>query len=216
MKMDEKFMKLYANLKKPLDCFDSLHHKNNEMFKMMKTFGSNICPLAVVGMFMNHAGIAMLNDRTHNILRHKTAKARKVFFPHHEVLSITLMDNGDVLTTALIIEPSNLESNEKKLVQFRSKAIVLSNGAHQILHPLFYKQWFPFLKQPQNKDKVVLSDQFLKRDNYKKIMKRISENNLQKIVIIGGSHSGYSCAWLMLNGPSDYNKHNFLKCENWK
>ena len=47
-------------------------------------------------------------------------------------------------------------------------------------------------------------------------MKRISEKKLQKIVIIGGSHSGYSCAWLMLNGPSDYNKHNFLKCERWK
>jgi hypothetical protein len=130
MKVDERFMKLYANLKKPLDCFEKLHNKDNEMFKMMKYFGANICPLAVVGMFMNNAGNHMLNDISNNILRYKSAKARKVFFPHHEVLSITLMDNGDVLTTALIIEPENLESKEKKLVQFRSKAIVLSNGAH--------------------------------------------------------------------------------------
>lgn len=40
------------------------------------------------------------------------------------------MENGDVLTTALIVEPDNSSSEEKKLVQFRSKAIVLSNGAH--------------------------------------------------------------------------------------
>ena len=26
-----------------------------------------------------------------------------------------------------------------------------------------------------------------------------------KVVIIGGSHSGFSCAWLLLNGPAMYN-----------
>jgi hypothetical protein len=35
-------------------------------------------------------------------------------------------------------------------------------------------------------------------------------------VIIGGSHSGYSCAWMMLNGPSSYHKHNYLKTVRWK
>lgn len=48
-KVDENFMKLYANLKRPMDSFEKLHDKDNEMFKMMKTFGANICPLAVVG-----------------------------------------------------------------------------------------------------------------------------------------------------------------------
>lgn len=88
------------------------------------------------------------------------------------------MDNGEVLTTALIVEPDNSSSDEKRLVQFRSKAIVLSNGAHQVLHPLFFKQWFPFLKLPSNKDKVVLSDYFLKKEVFKKVMKRIRDNNL--------------------------------------
>ena len=117
-KIDENFMKLYSNLKKPLDSFEKLHHKDNEMFKMMKTFGSNICPLAVVGQFMNNAGNHILNDISNNILKYKPAKAKKVFFPHHEVLSITLMDNGDVLTTALIVEPdlNQNQSQEKKLV----------------------------------------------------------------------------------------------------
>ena len=41
-------------------------------------------------------------------------------------------------------------------------------------------------------------------------MSRINDNKLKNIVIIGGSHSGFSCAWLMLNGPATYNKNNVL------
>ena len=71
---------------------------------MIKTFGSNIVPLAVVGQFMNNAGNHMLNHISNNILKNCEPKARQVFFPKHEVLSITLLDDGDILTTALIIE----------------------------------------------------------------------------------------------------------------
>ena len=52
---------------------------------------------------------------------------------------------------------------------FKSRAVLLSNGAHQILHPLFYKEWFPTLDQ----SKVVLSDEFLKMQKYKEVMSRI-------------------------------------------
>jgi hypothetical protein len=37
-----------------------------------------------------------------------------------------------------------------------------------------------------------------------------------KIVIIGASHSGFSCAWLLLNGPASYKTHNFLKLDKWE
>lgn len=36
-----------------------------------------------------------------------------------------------------------------------------------------------------------------------------------KVVIIGASHSGFSSAWLMLNGPASYNSHNSLKLKKW-
>lgn len=39
-------------------------------------------------------------------------------------------------------------------------------------------------------------------------MQRIKEQNLKKIVIIGGSHSGFSSAWMLLNGPAAYYKNN--------
>ena len=34
-------------------------------------------------------------------------------------------------------------------------------------------------------------------------MKRIKEEKIKKIVIVGGSHSGFSSAWILLNGPAD-------------
>ena len=34
-------------------------------------------------------------------------------------------------------------------------------------------------------------------------IKRIKEMKMKKIVIIGGSHSGFSAAWMLLNGPAD-------------
>ena len=55
------------------------------------------------------------------------------------------------------------------------------------------------MKTPENKEKVIISDHFLKRDVYKSIMTRIKSQNLKNIVIIGGSHSGYSCAWMILS-----------------
>ena len=62
----------------------------------------------------------------------------------------------------------------------------------------------------EKKEKVLLADDFLKRDNYKKIMEEINTNQYKNIVIIGGSHSGFSSAWLMLHGPATFNKNNSI------
>jgi predicted NAD/FAD-binding protein len=39
-------------------------------------------------------------------------------------------------------------------------------------------------------------------------MSAINEQKMKKIVIIGGSHSGFSCAWMLLNGPTAYYHNN--------
>lgn len=38
-----------------------------------------------------------------------------------------------------------------------------------------------------------------------KLQKDKKEKKKLKIVIIGGSHSGFSCAWILLNGPANPN-----------
>lgn len=79
----------------------------------------------------------------------------------------------------------------------------MANGGVQGLHPSFF-EWFPSV-EPQ---KVLVSDEFLRREVYCATMKQIKQKKMKKIVIIGGSHSGFSCAWMLLNGPAMYYKNN--------
>lgn len=74
------------------------------------------------------------------------------------------------------------------------------------MHPSFF-DWFPNMKE--KKEKIVMSDYFLRRSNFPAIVERIHEEKIKNIVIIGGSHSGFSSAWTLLNGPADilHNTH---------
>ena len=74
--------------------------------------------------------------------------------------------------------------------------------------PAFYKQWFPFLKDRM--DRVLVSGEFMSRDIYKKTMAMIKEQKPKRIVIIGASHSGFSCAWLLLFGPATWRRNNAI------
>ena len=82
---------------------------------------------------------------------------------------------------------------------FRSKAVVLSNGGLQSLNPDFYN-WFPCMTA--RKEDVLLSDYFLQKAGFLATMRRIKLEGKRRIVIIGGSHSGFSAAFMMLNGPA--------------
>lgn len=42
-------------------------------------------------------------------------------------------------------------------------------------------------------------------------MAKIKENQYKNIVIVGGSHSGFSCAWMLLNGPATYKYNTSIK-----
>ena len=66
------------------------------------------------------------------------------------------------------------------------------------------------------RERVILSDDFLKIDKYKEVMKTICEKKYKNIVIIGGSHSGFSCAWLILNGPASYKHNNSINLKKWQ
>jgi len=61
----------------------------------------------------------------------------------------------------------------------------------------------------ERKEDLFLSDYMLQEKGYKEVLQRIKERGKKKIVIMGGSHSGFSAAWLLLNGPADllHNTH---------
>jgi hypothetical protein len=81
--------------------------------------------------------------------------------------------------------------------------LVISNGGVQGLHPDLFN-WFPKLDPA----KVVSSDEFLRSWVYLQRIKELKQKKTRKIVIIGGSHSGFSCAWMLLNGPATYYNNN--------
>jgi hypothetical protein len=124
------------------------------------------------------------------------------------------MQNGEILTKTRKMN-CEISVHEKtgrliykitdsdQFVIFRSKNVVISNGGVQGIHPELFN-WFPNLSSEQ----AMASDYLLGPDGYKETMKKIRKQNLKKVVIIGGSHSGFSCAWMLLNGPSAYYNNN--------
>ena len=128
------------------DCFKELVN-GSEIFSVLSRYGGNIVPLSMVGLFMNYAG----NHLLHHIYK---SYGQKIFYHGHKVVNVQLLANGEVLTTAIkkqtVVRKNPDTGNIKFLrldtqVQFRSKAILMSNGGKQHLHPHFYK-WFPFMK----------------------------------------------------------------------
>ena len=76
------------------------------------------------------------------------------------------------------------------------------------MHPDFYN-WFPFMAD--RKQDVLTSDYVLNKMGYLETIRRIKQENKKKIVIIGGSHSGFSAAWILLNGPADIMHNTHVK-----
>ena len=62
---------------------------------------------------------------------------------------------------------------------------------------------------------MLLADDFLRKDVFNATIKRINQNKFKKIVIVGASHSGFSAAWLLLNGPATFNKNNSINSSKY-
>ena len=58
--------------------------------------------------------------------------------------------------------------SEPETVYFRAKSIIMANGGAQQVHPMFFN-WFP--SKEDQKEKVITSDFFLKKDGFIKTMK---------------------------------------------
>jgi len=69
-------------------------YKHSPLVQMSFEFGPSIIPLSAVGMILNYTGNHLLQ------FIHKVY-GRKVFFPHHKVISVHLMPNGECVTSAI-------------------------------------------------------------------------------------------------------------------
>jgi len=114
----------------------------------------------------------------------------KIFYPFSEVLSIKHLATGELLTTV----STSKDGVTTKMV-FRSRAVVVSNGGK----PSIPREIFNSVP----KDKLMTADYFLRREGFDSFINTLNKNTeKRKIVIVGGSHSGFSAAWLLINGPA--------------
>ena len=69
-------------------------------------FGPSCIPLSAVGMILNYTGNHLLHF-IHSVL------GRRIFYPAHRVVSVQLMQNGDIITTAMRKEISIILNDGK-------------------------------------------------------------------------------------------------------
>ena len=171
---------------KPVAAFKSLF--SSDICNSLKRFGGSPAPLSLIGTFLNYVG--------NNVLYYIHDKFKKrVFYPFSEVISVKHLPSGEMLTTV----NTKIDGIDLKL-QFRSKAVVMSNGGK----PSIPKEIYSGVP----KEKLITADFLLRKNGYDSFMTTLTKNpKKRKIVIIGGSHSGFSSAWVLLNGPACFN-HN--------
>lgn len=156
---------------KPLPMFKTLF--SSDICNALKRFGGSPAPLSLIGTFLNYVGC--------HVLYYLYDKFKKrIFYPHSEVVSIRHLTSGEMVTTV----NSNVNGVIMKLT-FKSRAVIVSNGAK----PSIPKEIFDGVP----KDKLITGDFFLKQNGYESFVSTLHKNpTKRKIVIIGGSHSGFS------------------------
>lgn len=110
-------------------------------------------------------------------------------------MAIRQLTTGELITTV-----QGFKDGEAFRINFKSKAVVMSTGGKASI-PKEISEGIP-------ESKLILADDFLRKDGYNSFMQTLVSNPAKrKIVIIGGSHSGFSAAWVLLRGPAVFN-HN--------
>ena len=69
-------------------------YRQSPIVQMALEFGPNSIPLPAIGMLLNYAG-------NHLLKFIDAVYGKRIFFPLHKVVSLYLMPNGEIVTTAI-------------------------------------------------------------------------------------------------------------------
>jgi hypothetical protein len=217
--------------KKVLPSFLELYNSNP--CQLLLSLGSKPGPLPLIGNFLDCVGnficdyifknygkkIILLNSEVVSITVDK-ANLRKITDFSYEIVVKRKLFSDNKYDPSLGVKFEN--------INIKSKFLILASGAKQKFDQNLKKELLTYINQ---KD-FYHSDYILQESGYFNLVNNLnncpkstsSSNSVKKVVIIGGSHSGFSCAWILLNGPADipYNMRNFLSnnsdsnCVNYK
>lgn len=113
----------------------------------------------------------------------------------------------------------------KEIITIKSKKIILANGCLPKKLNLL-----PEFNSTTDRNRILIlsSDEFLVENGYIRLLNHIynhittnkNKDHKLRLVIIGGSHSGFSSLWMLLNGPSlcgnSHEKSSIEHCLSWK
>jgi lysine/ornithine N-monooxygenase len=150
------------------------------------SIGNRPAPLALVGYYLDCLG-------NYTIDYINTVFHKNIFMNNKQVLNVKIYNNEEF---GVVIKDE--AGNE---VTLKARAVVFATGGKQTVKSNLYTEALKLLTE----ENVFMSDWVLQKDGYIKLYENIVKNNKKRIVIIGGSHSAFSCAWIILNCPSSYN-----------
>ena len=160
----------------------------------LNKFGATRCPLATVGEYLKDIAQLVL--------------AKLTIYPDSQVYLSSHVDSIQrvtvnnrllwciVMTSSIATASSTSATTEgDKTVTIYTESVALSTGGIQMVPDI------PLLTslKPIDKAKVVCSDYYCQQEGYYTIRTRLLSSVFKHIVIIGGSHSAFSCAWITIN-----------------
>jgi lysine/ornithine N-monooxygenase len=167
---------------KPLSIFQ-------EFFKSSPTqtllqIGNRPAPLSLVGFFLECLGNYMLS-----LISSMYKKC--ILQSNTEVKAIKLLKTDEF---SISLSNSNTSYNIK------TKALILATGGRQKLSNKTTQE----IKSLIGYKNFFLSDHVLQEQGFKSLTYTLFSKVKKRVIIIGGSHSGFSCSWMLLNQPSNY------------
>eukprot|EP00347_Sterkiella_histriomuscorum_P021429 403334007 len=172
---------------------------SSDLALYLKQTGKNIAPLQLIGSFLSFAGNCMLYDIYQRF-------EKKIFYPYHRAKSIVMNLDGSFVTTVEKFTYDVQKENDQSVklipkiqtVKFHSQNVVIATGGKQKVSKSQIKRY-----EINSNALVYSSDDILKEQKFKQLVQLIQRKNQEiTITIIGGSHSAFSIAWLLLYGPA--------------
>lgn len=175
----------------PLNCFKVIY--NHLATQTLLQIGSKVAPLVLIAEFLQLVG---------NYICAMASKA----FGQNIFCGLTEVTRILEIKQPVEYEVTIVKNSIKKIL--RAKIVIMACGAEMKLNLELRSNLLKYIPE----DKIILSDNFLQEDSFIRLYNFLKSRRTKKVVIIGGSHSGFSCAWLLLNGFSSKKTSIVSKC----
>lgn len=156
----------------------------HESAKRLEEIGAAPGNLTEIGHFLRHVGACLIEE-----INDKAPDTSKV-------LLTTIATKYEALENGIIrIEARNTNGSDDTVI-LHTEHLVLAMGGTQEL---------PSLDNPAYHSKLFASDVCLREDGFARLKEHLlaQPTGERKVCIVGGSHSSFSVAWLLLNRFTD-------------